>query len=141
MILSLEEDSGGKGGVSWETRESVLGDSRLCRALDGGKSVQTKGGCSVWRGAGENQESSECFQDGERFCLGQSGLTFLDAELCGTSSGWEEPECFLKRILKVIGMEFLEIWVGRISWEEISESDLWRTSGRLLETGWDCDVW
>jgi hypothetical protein len=91
--------------------------------------------------AGENEESSESFQDGDRFCPPECGLTLLNAELCGSASRREEPELLFGRVLEGEGVELLDVWVGRISREEVSEGDLSRTCGALLETRWDSELW
>jgi hypothetical protein len=109
--------------------------------LDSRNGIETEGGCRVWSLAGHDEEGSEGFEDRDRLCLAELGLSFLNTELGWTRGGWEEPEGLLGRVLEGEGVELLDVWVGRISREEVGEGDLRRTSGALLEAGWDCELW
>lgn len=122
--MSLEEDSGGKGGVSLKARDAISWHSCLCRALDDWNGVESEGCRCVWRLTGENEESSDGFEDGDWFCLCEFGLPLLNAELCWSACGWEKPEFLFGRVVQGEGVKFLDVLVGRISWEEVSEGDL-----------------
>lgn len=140
MILSFEENSGCEGRITRESGETIFWHSCFSRTLNGGESIQTNCGCCFWSVTGENEKSSQSFEHRHRFCLRQCRLTLLDSELGWSSCGWEKPQCFLGRVLDVVGVEFLDVWVAWITWEEISEADLWRTRSVLLQACWNGEL-